>query len=384
MRLFMKPLFWFSVIVVLYVYIGYPALVAAWARVVKRTSRRRGFADGDWPSISIVVAARNEATRLPSRVANLLQQRYPGQREIIVVSDGSVDSPQTALAPFLDRIRFIDLPSSGKPAALNAGVRAALGDIVVFADARQSFAPNALTELVSNFADPSVGGVTGELILDCEAGREQSVTAHKLAKALAFIGSTRNGSAGARAASGPRSARPGPSTRCGVHSGRPLPQATLLDDVLAPMRAVLAGFRIVFDEQAIAFDRASADAASEARRKTRTLAGNYQILALEPRLLLPVVNPVWIQYLVAQGRAADRPVGADRASRDERAPRDQRQGSSTSPRSSLQVAFYGLAAAGARMRSRERLARVALTFVMMNYSALAGLAALGRGREVWR
>ena len=78
---------------------------------------------------------------------------------------------------------------------------------------------------------------------------------------------------------------------------RPLPPATLLDDVLAPMRAVLAGYRIVFDERAIAFDRGSADAASEARRKTRTLAGNYQILALEPRLLLPVVNPVWMQYL---------------------------------------------------------------------------------------
>src|SRR5262249_27691367 len=78
---------------------------------------------------------------------------------------------------------------------------------------------------------------------------------------------------------------------------RPLPPATLLDDVLAPMPAVLAGCRIVFDERAIAFDRASADAAAEARRKRRTLAGNYQILAQEPRLLVPLVNPVWLQYV---------------------------------------------------------------------------------------
>jgi hypothetical protein len=70
----------------------------------------------------------------------------------------------------------------------------------------------------------------------------------------------------------------------------------LLDDVLAPMRAVLGGRRIVFDEGARAYDRVAPDAAAESRRKTRTLAGNYQILALEPRLLLPIVNPVWWQY----------------------------------------------------------------------------------------
>jgi hypothetical protein len=78
---------------------------------------------------------------------------------------------------------------------------------------------------------------------------------------------------------------------------QPLPASTLLDDVLAPMRAVLAGHRIVFEERARAFDRAAPDSAAESRRKVRTLAGNYQILALEPRLLLPIVNPVWVQYV---------------------------------------------------------------------------------------
>jgi hypothetical protein len=53
----------------------------------------------------------------------------------------------------------------------------------------------------------------------------------------------------------------------------------------------------VFDEQAVAEDRAAPDGAAEARRKRRTLAGNYQILAQEPRLLNPFANPVWLQYL---------------------------------------------------------------------------------------
>jgi biofilm PGA synthesis N-glycosyltransferase PgaC len=381
-RLFMKPLFWFSVVFVLYVYIGYPALVAAWARMVKRTSRLRGFSDAAWPSVSIVVAARNEAAQLSARVANLLDQRYPGEREVIVVSDGSVDSPQGALAPFLDRIRFIDLPSSGKPAALNAGVRAARGEIVVFADARQSFAADALIELISNFADPSIGGVTGELILDCEVDA-RSAAASQVGEGVGLYWKyekwIRRNESRVWSTLGATGA---------IYALRrslwlPLPQATLLDDVLAPMRAVLAGFRIVFDDRAIAFDRASADAASEARRKTRTLAGNYQILALEPRLLLPIVNPVWIQYLSHKAGRLIVPwvlIALLATS----VPLASSGGVVYIAALALQVAFYGLAAAGARTRSPERFTRVALTFVMMNYSALAGLAALGRGREVWR
>src|SRR5512142_2005813 len=152
----MAWLFWFAALVVLYVYAGYPCLVGVWARAVDRRPRRIPFGTGRWPSISVIVAVRNEARRLPGRVANLLEQDYPGEREIIVVSDGSIDAPGAALAPFGDRVRLIELPPGGKPLALNAAVMAARGDVLVFADARQRFAPNAITELVLNFSDPSV------------------------------------------------------------------------------------------------------------------------------------------------------------------------------------------------------------------------------------
>jgi hypothetical protein len=162
----------------------------------------------------------------------------------------------------------------------------------------------------------------------------------------------------------------------------PLPAATLLDDVLAPMRAVLGGHRIVFEERAIAFDRASTDAVAESRRKTRTLAGNYQILAQEPRLLVPFVNPVWLQYLSHKIGRLVMPwalIGLFAASL------------SLAPGGRLFAAvlfaqgiFYGLALAGAIFRQSERFGRIAFTFVMMNVFVVAGLAALRRGREVWR
>ena len=79
------------------------------------------------------------------------------------------------------------------------------------------------------------------------------------------------------------------------------------------MRAVLGGRRVVFEERAVAYDRASPDAAAESRRKTRTLAGNYQILAQEPRLLLPIRESGLAAVPVAQDRPPARAVGAARA-----------------------------------------------------------------------
>jgi biofilm PGA synthesis N-glycosyltransferase PgaC len=376
----MKTLFWFSVISVLYVYIGYPILVAAWARVVRRRPRKGQFPEGRWPSLSIIVAVRNEADRLPDRVRNLLDQRYPGSIEIIVVSDGSTDAPDRALAGFRTGVRLLELPPDGKAAALNAGVLAAHGELLVFADARQEFAPSALAELVGNFIDPSVGAVTGELVLDCEidASAADSAAADGVGLYWKYEKWIRRNESRVWSTLG---------TTGAIYAlrrslWRPLPESTLLDDVLAPMRTVLAGYRVIFDERAVAFDCASKEAASEARRKTRTLAGNYQILGLEPRLLVPFVNPVWLQYLSHKVGRLIVPwmllvlLGASVSL----AP----QGFVYLAAFVLQAIFYGLAAVGGWLSIRERPARLALMFVVMNYSAIAGLAALRRGREVWR
>lgn len=291
----MEILFWTSAAIIAYVYAGYPLLLAGWSRLAHRPPRARPIdAPRLWPSIAIIVAARNEAARLPARVRNLIDLPYPGPREILIASDGSTDNPAAALASFGDAVRLLELPSGGKPAALNAAVAASTAEILVFADARQTFSQDALMALVRNFDDPLVGGVTGELILDAERGQAAGSTVGEgvglywtyekwLRRHESAIWSTL-GATGAIYAL---------RRSC----WKPLPADTLLDDVLAPMRAVLGGSRIVFEERAHAFDRASANAAAEARRKRRTLAGNYQILAQEPRLLVPLVNPVWIQYV---------------------------------------------------------------------------------------
>ena len=290
----MTLLFWLSVGAVAYVYAGYPLLLALWAALASRPVVKQPRRS-DCPDVSVVIAAHNEAKRLPARIQNLLEQQYPRPLEIIVVSDGSTDGTAEALAPFSDRIHLIELPRGGKPSALNAGVAAARGDIVVFADARQRFAPDAIAALLSNFDDPTVGGATGELVLDCEgdvAAGDSSVAEGvglywKYEKWLRRHESRVWSTLGAT----------GAIYAVRRTMWRPIPSETLLDDVLAPMRVVLDGKRVVFEDDARAFDRVAATGADESRRKTRTLAGNYQIVALEPRLLVPFINPVWVQYV---------------------------------------------------------------------------------------
>jgi cellulose synthase/poly-beta-1,6-N-acetylglucosamine synthase-like glycosyltransferase len=329
----MELLFWLSAAFVGYVYVGYPALLNLWASRVSRSGAAESAGPGSaagahvsLPGVSIVVAAHNEGPRLAARIENLRSLDYPpARRQIIVVSDGSTDDTGEVLARHARHIDAVTLSRGGKALALNAGVARARYGIVVFADARQTFAPDALRELVRPFGDPAVGAVTGELVLDCEAalfaerraaerrcggaeadrpaadrrraGDRRTTLASTIAdgvgvywryeKALRRLESTVGSTLGAT----------GAIYAMRTALWRPLPPDTVLDDVLTPMRVVLAGYRVVFNGKALAFDRAPRDARAESRRKIRTLAGNYQILALEPGLLLPWRNPVWLQYL---------------------------------------------------------------------------------------
>ncbi len=152
--------FWSSVAVILYTYLGFPLL--SWMR---SWLCRRPHTNGDiTPTVSILIAAHNEEDSIGDKVRNMLNLDYPTEQvQIVVASDGSTDRTMETLHAFEDpRLTVLDLPRAGKAAALNVGILHCTGEILVLSDANSMFGKDALRALARPFADPTVGGVAGD------------------------------------------------------------------------------------------------------------------------------------------------------------------------------------------------------------------------------
>ena len=280
-------LFWFPLGFIVYTYALYPLFILAAARLRRRPAPPVQ-ADDRLPPVTMVIVAYNEEHTIEAKLANCDRLDYPRHLlEILVVSDGSTDRTDEILR-LSSGIAFIEADGHfGKPHQLNRALAKARGEIVVFSDARQIYRPDALRMLVRRFADPRVGVVSGELILrDPEdAAAEQIGLYWRYEKLLRGAESRVDSTLGATGA---------------IYAIRrelaaPIPDDMILDDVEIPLQAFRKGYRVVFEPQAVAYDRPSADIGTEFRRKVRTLAGNYQLFARNGWLLLPWRNRIWLQ-----------------------------------------------------------------------------------------
>lgn len=285
-----EVIFWLSALLLAYTFIGYPLLAAIRARLSGRAIER-----GAWqPRVSILVVAHNEAARIASRIENLLALDVdPSRLEIVVASDGSTDETAEIASRFRDRgVQCRNFSENrGKPAVLNELVPGLQGEIVVLADVRQRIAEDAIRQLVENFADPAVGAVSGELVLTGhdpgDEGLEGVGFYWRYEKFIRLRESRVDSTVGATGA---------------LYALRrdlfqPIPDDTLLDDVLIPMQVVRQGYRVLFEPAARASETLSADARTEFRRKTRTIAGNFQLFARNPWLFVPGLNRIWFATL---------------------------------------------------------------------------------------
>jgi len=341
--------------VLVYTYAGYPVLLALLKRVLPLHVRR----DPNWtPTVTACVAAYNAEATLQAKLASLAALDYPADKlDILVYSDGSSDGTEALVAAWSARdvrVRLIRGPQRmGKPTALNCMASQARGEVLLLTDARQPIDPGALRSMLALLADPSVGCVTGNLQLGGQAGsgvywRYENWIRRCEARFRSVVGMT------------------GPLSAIRRADLAPLPTNLILDDVWIPMRLRLQGRRILFCEEALAFDQAFDDE-REFGRKVRTLAGNYQLFSLMPALLVPFVNPSWFEtwshkimrlvcpwallmLLLSSALGMASPVLAILLAG--------------------QVFFYAVALAGGHL---GRIGTVARTFVVLNAAAVVGL-----------
>ncbi|MBM3187617.1 MAG: glycosyltransferase family 2 protein [Chloroflexi bacterium] len=284
-------LFWFSVLGIAYTYIGYPLLICLLARLRPRPVRQADIA----PTVTVLVAAYNEQGCIGAKIENTLALDYPRDAlELLVVTDGSSDRTSDLVASHAARDGRVHLAHEperrGKAAALARAFPLTNGEIIVFSDANTLFPPHTLRALVRNFADPDVGGASGAkrmLRAGASAAGQGEGLYWRYESFLKRCDSAVSSVMGV----------PGEIWAARRTAYVPPEPDTLLDDFVGSLRMVAAGWRIVYEPEAIAYEEASPSLGAEWRRRARNAAGGWQAFFRLPGMMRHPRRLVTWQYL---------------------------------------------------------------------------------------
>lgn len=271
--------FWGSVLLVVYPYIGYPTVLWIAARFAARRGRPVG---GGTPAVTLLISVYNEADVMDEKLQNTLALDYPADRlEIAVVSDGSTDDTHAIASRYAHRGVQLWVYSGriGKSACLNHAVARARGEVVVFSDANSRYHPRAVRELVAPFADPTVGFVTGRTAYRSRPGERLSGSIGAYAKLETVIKRLESRVGSCVGADGAIFA-----IRRSLF--RPL-QATDINDLVTPLDIVEQGFRGELNEEAWCSEETAGGDGQEFRRQVRITNRTIRALARRSRLLNP-------------------------------------------------------------------------------------------------
>ncbi len=360
----MRLIFWLAAGLIVYVYAGYPLLLA----ILVRRRRRTRLDEATTPTVSLVIAAHDEETVLREKLDNSLALDYPSDRlQIVVASDGSDDRTNRIAADYAARgvVLFDIRPRGGKTRALNLAIPRTSGEILVLSDANTMYRRDAIRRLVRHFADPSVGAVSGDvrLVDAADAYAASEGLYYRYERWIQSLESRFGSIVGADGAMYALRRR----------AWSRIPDTVVVDDFVISMNVARAGLRVLYDPEAVATEQGTASSREEFARKTRIVAGGLQALLANqgvpgwrtPGLLWSYVSHKLLRWLMplmllvlAVASAALAPAGAIFA-----------------VALGAQIAFYGAAA--------FRLSTVPYYFCLVNGAALTGICrALRRTQAV--
>jgi len=359
----MKLLFWVSISIILYTYIVYPILIYLLSLFYKKPVRGKYV----YPTISVVMSAHNEEGGIEDKVRSFLSIDYPEKRiEFLIGSDGSTDKTDELVLRYTnDRLRLFRQPKrQGKPSMLNLLVEEAKGEILVFTDVRQTLDKNALKELVKHFSDQKVGSASSALFYANEDGDNKTGTGIGLYwKYEKFIRKSESRMGSMLGATG------------ALYAIRreffpKLPKDLILDDVYIPIKIVESGYRAIFDSKAKVYDRVFKNPGGEFLRKTRTLAGNFQLFLYLKELFNPFKGKISWQFFSHKFLRLAVPFLLISTFISNLFALDI---ISYRIFFILQLSFYFLALAGAVSRRKNSLTDVPYMFCLLNSAAVVGL-----------
>ena len=373
-----RLLFWTAAAALVHTYLLMPALILLRGWLHPRPYGAAEIA----PSVSLIIAAHNEEAVIGAKLENLLALDYPRERlEIVIASDGSDDGTDGIVRSHEGRgVRLLPLPREGKAAALNAAVAASSGEILVFSDANSIYAPGAVRALVRPFADPQVGGVAGDqryLRDPAAAGTAEGERRYWDLDRRLKLAESRAGNAVSAT---------GAIYAIRRELFREVPSG-VTDDFVTSTAVIAGGRRLVFAQDAVAYEPVAASRGAEYGRKVRVMTRGLTGVVRRRELLDPRRHGFYAVQLLWH-KALRRLMVYPLLVLAITSPLLWRRGRLYRAATLGQAAFYGLGVAGIALSGtpigRRRLLAVPAFFCLVNAAALHATLNLVRGRRIDR
>ncbi|MEI6584914.1 MAG: glycosyltransferase family 2 protein [Sediminibacterium sp.] len=289
----MQSFFWVGLFVIFYTYLGYAIVLFILVKIV-RLFRKKNTPSVvyELPTVTLIVAAYNEAYCIEKKITNTLALTYPKDKlTIVFITDGSTDETPTIVAKY-PIIQLLHQPErTGKIVAVHRAMQTVSSEITVFTDANTLLNESALEKICQHYQDPKVGAVAGEKRVEIDNSGDATAGEGfywKYESKLKAWDSELNmviGAAGELF-----------SIKTALYI--PVPSDTILDDFMISMLIATNGYRIIYEPNAFALESASANTKEELKRKIRIAAGGIQSFLRLTSLLNPFKYPVLsFQYL---------------------------------------------------------------------------------------
>ena len=294
MTQFLQYLFWISIIIVFYTYIGYGILLYLLVKIKEKLHPKQPLTlPVPLPDVTLLIAAYNEEKIVKAKMDNCETLDYPKDKlHVIWVTDGSTDSTNTLLAVYPKVTVLFSPERRGKTAALNRAIPYIKTSYTIFTDANTMLNAESIKEIMTCFTNPKTGCVAGEKRIEnkdkdnAASGGEGFYWRYE--SKLKTWDSKLYSAVGAA----------GELFAIRTKLFNPMPEDTLLDDFILSLRIAMQGYKIAYCDKAYAIESGSADMHEEQKRKVRIAAGGLQSIArLKGLLNLFKYGTLTFQYI---------------------------------------------------------------------------------------